>query len=570
MTDVVRSESGPAIEAPVITEALFDQSAGDVVFRVQGTGVPGAVVEFRSTDPELPWREFRIPVLADGRLIINENVLANGMAASVAAEVRQRSDGVFSPAVAVRLTQDPPVVTSPSDGDLIYTPGSSPVTGTALGGSTITLRIDGAVRGSTVADSRGQWSVGLPADLRGRVVLRVTQQWGRLESVSAPVGVTAGISAPPAVRVALMRQQPGGTSLEYHFEGIGTAGAVIAFQPPGPAQTVVVGEDGTWTLTAATDDLQDRPLYAYQSKDGDASGDALVHVNLDAPRLDVAEWAQTGSRRVLSGTGLKGAAVVVSVAGVAAGQATVAEDGTWTVTAPTDLPAGEQKVMIQQSLGGRYSAASPYAFIGLDAPGIAVALIRHRYEDDSVEYHLQGSGYPGASIQYRGTGQGLGWTDRGTVADEHGAWSFGSIYGGSDTTVEMEVRQSSAGLVSASTVVGLALDTPEITVPGEDPITEPRPQIEGRGIKGSTVTLTVDGTVYGTTTVGDRGTWTLTPDHDLPGGLRTLSVTQTLRGLTSPAHTRETTVTGVFGIQQPEAGAHTGPMPVLTGTGKSG
>ncbi|MEU2834917.1 M60 family metallopeptidase [Streptomyces lavendulae] len=454
------------------------------------------------------------------------------------------------------------------------------VSGQGLNGALVTLRVGGVVYGSAVAAGHGHWTIEPERDLPavGVITLEVVQELRGLTSTAAR-DVHRDASTPPRVVSALIARHPdGGGVVDYRLSGLGLPGAVVEFRASHEqeceAAGAAVGEDGTWSLTVtrAADDLVDLTAFVRQGREGTLSPEASVYPEVDVPRVERPRaYAETGgSSPEFTGTALPGASITVSVAGHPYGIATADGDGRWSLRGGPDLPVrtGETNVTVQQAWKNRFNGITHPLWWGLDAPRVALAEIRQRYTGNhDLVYYLEGSGHPGAVVNYRSEGGSWNWD---IPVGPDGLWKSLSYQGGDDSTVRFEFRHVEGGVVSRTVLADLVLARPELTGPEGDTVTGPLTVIAGKGVKGAIVTVTLDGTDIGTALVDDRGTWTLTPDADIPGGVRTLTAVQTLRELTSPAHARKISVTEVFGLRQPANGAHTGPLPVFGGAGKTG
>ncbi|WP_309235804.1 Ig-like domain-containing protein, partial [Amycolatopsis sp. SID8362] len=121
------------------------------------------------------------------------------------------------------------------------------------------------------------------------------------------------------------------------------------------------------------------------------------------------------------------------------------------------------------------------------------------------------------------------------------------------------------------------LQPPVITSPTEGSTTSESPTITGTGVPGATVTVTENGTIIGTATVGSDGTWSLVPSTPLSPGPHTIEATQKSSTAASGASAPVTFT--VIDQTPPAAPVITGPVagstigdstPTISGTGEPG
>ncbi|WP_339310286.1 S-layer homology domain-containing protein [Paenibacillus sp. FSL M7-0896] len=129
------------------------------------------------------------------------------------------------------------------------------------------------------------------------------------------------------------------------------------------------------------------------------------------------------------------------------------------------------------------------------------------------------------------------------VVEADGTWSFtpGSDLHDGEYTIEATATK---GVKSAVATKGITVNLPvpgiEITAPGGETVTDPKPEFQGTTDPGATVTAVIkdeDGQTIGTpaVTVNADGTWSFKPEAALPYGKYTVEVTSAKNGKTNLA-----------------------------------
>nr|WP_246400931.1 Ig-like domain-containing protein [Jiangella mangrovi] len=141
------------------------------------------------------------------------------------------------------------------------------------------------------------------------------------------------------------------------------------------------------------------------------------------------------------------------------------------------------------------------------------------------------------------------------VTASYGNFSRSETVEGTFTSTEAQVEQLTVASPSDGQTTGNA-----------------RPGFTGTGQPGATVTLTVGDEAYGEATVGDDGSWSLTPSADLPAGQRfDATVTQTFDGDTQAVTVADLGITlPSVTIAEPEDGSTVTGDVVFSGTAAPG
>lgn len=260
-----------------------------------------------------------------------------------------------------------PVLTGPASGATIV-PGAI-ISGTAPAGTVLSVDSDREAPQTVTVGGDGTWSFAAPTT-RG--------------PVSYTLVARSGYSASPAVQVAYdvvpatVVSSPGDgervlTAVQ-RIAGVGVPGETVEVSGA-VAATVVVADDGTWELPV------DLSYGRYSVTVAQVSGEPSVPMTNTfqvvpvAPAItgldDGATFPEGAAPTTVSGTGLDGATVEVTVGDRAAVRADVAAGG-WTLALGDALGAGHHAIAATQTING---AVSDAAAIGITVTATAVPAV---------------------------------------------------------------------------------------------------------------------------------------------------------------------------------------------------
>jgi hypothetical protein len=253
------------------------------------------------------------------------------------------------------------------------------------------------------------------------------------------------------------------------------------------------------------------------------SGPVIKTVSSPAP-------TQTTSSFTVTGTGVAGETITLLDGGTSIGTATVASNGTWTIT--VGLAIGTHVFTATQTVAvGVSSVAASVGTVTVlrlpPAPAITTAAAN---ETSGVAFTVAGTGVAGDTIAVMD-----GTTQVGTATvQSNGTWTavVTLTTTGKHTLTAVQTDASSHLAGAASGGVAFTVYN-QPSAPAITNVTTPAPTkttsqvtVTGTGTAGDTITLS-DGTItIGTATVGSNGTWTL--KVSLAVGTHGLSATQTV------------------------------------------
>ena len=354
----------------MITAPIDGSTIADNTPVITGTGEPGATVTVSLDGTELgdivvgDDNTWQIPVttpLDDGE--------------HTATAVQTDEAGNESNAAASTFTIDatapvPPVVVQPANGS---TTGPSPtVTGTAEDGADIEVFIDGTSIGTAVANDQGAWQLPVTTPLAGgshTVYAIATDEAGNESGQSNTNTFTVDATAPAApVIIAPANGATIGDSTPL-ITGTGEPGATVTVSVDGTevADDVVVDENGDWSfqLTVPLSDAEHTATATQTDPAGNESPEVSTTFTVDttAPAAPVITAPVDGSTvatatPAITGTGVAGSTVTVSIDGTQIGTSLVTSGGSWSVTPTTPLSDAEHTATATQSdPAGNESAA---------------------------------------------------------------------------------------------------------------------------------------------------------------------------------------------------------------------
>ncbi len=378
--------------------------------------------------------------------------------------------------------------------------------GTGEPGSTVQLSIGGITRTTTVNDA-GTWSATwqsgtLPAgEYVGDVTIVTTDSFGNattsaeklvVDTVSEVSVATASVETDGIINAA---ERGDGVTLT----GTSQPGSSVEVTFGAVTQSATVDADGNWAATFAASDIPTgettATVTAVATDSAGNSATATGDIVVDTLVRDLAFTNSTGGSDgvvnaneaaqgiVMTGTVEPGSAVVVEL-GQATQNATVAADGTWSVTfAQTDIPAGTytmQMVATATDKAGNTDSVSQQVSVDTEAGALTIGpdpierddIVNAVEASDGVK--VSGTADAGATVQVT-----LAGVTHTTVADANGRWTSnyaaGEVAQGVYTAEITAMTTDSAGNVrhaSDSVKVDTRVDNLSLdAVTGDDVIT---------------------------------------------------------------------------------------------------
>ncbi len=372
-------------------------------------------------------------------------------------------------------------------GNLVVSNDGGSISGTAEPGSTVTIRDGNVIRGTSVADREGNFTLTLtPPKLNG-------------ETLTANATDAAGNTG-PATAAAAPDTTPPQTPV------------IVSVIDDVQATTGPVGQNGLTNDRAPTLNGTGEPGSTITISNG---SDILGTVNVPSSGL----WSFTPPVPLSNGTYVF-TATATDAAGNPSGQSNA-----WTIT--VDGTAPDAPVITQ---------------VVDDAPGGTLGSLNLNDTTNDATPTLSGTAEANATVTIRADGVVIGTT----VADGLGAWSFtpSTPLGEGPHTLTAVATDAAGNTSGVSNSWGLIIDsvapaTPVITQVVDDApeglgalspngsTNDTTPTLNGTAEPGSTVTIRLDGADLVTVPVGSNGTWTYTPTAPLGEGPHTFTVVAT-------------------------------------------
>ncbi|MCI1018756.1 hypothetical protein HWD99_08985 [Microbacterium sp. C5A9] len=293
----------------------------------------------------------------------------------------------------IALDLDAPVVSSPADGAEVN-PGAA-ITGTAPGAETVTVSGYGAEQTVEVVD--GAFSFVGPVEL-GDATISITA----VNGFSTSSATTLDLTVVPAPLVAPVITSPAdGATLNETVTAVSGTGLPTSEITVRDAEgeslgTTTVAADGSWTVDDLSLKYGSHSIVVTQSRTLDGETEVSPQATATFSVIPVspavtsvangAEFPHDGGPSVLSGTGISGAEVTVTLTGAepapagttaalaasfaaASGTFTATvESGSWAVDFGAALQPGTYTVSVTQAITGVASAPTDVAFSVLAAP----------------------------------------------------------------------------------------------------------------------------------------------------------------------------------------------------------
>ena len=386
-------------------------------------------------------------------------------------------------------------VTANADGGLT-------VTGTAEAGSTVTVTFPDGTTGSATAGGDGGYSVTTTVpQTTGDVSASATDAAGNTGDATTQ-GYIDGTAPEAPVLDPIVTNEDGSITVGGSAEPGST---VTVTYPDGSTGSVVVGEDGSWSITSP----EDQPTGEVSVNATDEAGNtgASVTENYadttapDAPSVNVTANADGGL--TVSGTAEAGSTVTVTFPDGSTGAATAGSDGSYSVTTTVPQTTGDVSASATDAAGNTGDATTQ-GYIDGTAPEAPVLDPIVTNEDGSIT--VGGSAEPGSTVTVTYPDGSTG----SVVVGEDGSWSITSPE--DQPTGEVSVNATDeAGNTGASVTESYtdttAPDAPSVTVTAN---ADGGLTVTGTAEAGSTVTVTFPDGSTGTATAGSDGSYSVT------------------------------------------------------------
>ncbi|WP_136439772.1 Ig-like domain-containing protein [Pacificoceanicola onchidii] len=457
-----------------------------------------------------------------------------------------------------------------SIGDLIneetYNSEGVVISGTGEPGATLVVTA-GSFTETVVIDAGGSWSFTFDAttfpagEYTTEITLTATDSFGNTTVITDNIQVdTVGLVSldnAPLTGDDLISQAEYAAGVT--LTGTSQAGSVVEVTIEGVTQTITASADGSWSVTFDSSSL---PGGTYTTSATivatDAAGNVATTTHSFAVDTEVSLTINTatvggdgtvnaGERTVgveLTGTAEAGSTVEVMVSGTSL-TATVAIDGSWTVTIPASLiPEGETSLAVSATAtDGAGNSTTTSGSIAIDTE-TSVTVQTAGVEGDGVvnaaEHSdgvtLTGTAEPGASVMVT-----LGAVSKAATVAADGSWTVNysaSEIPTGETNLPVTAVSTDAAGNSATATGDLDVDTlvrnfaMTSTPGGADGILNAEEAAQGLTLSGTTepgasVMVTLDGVTLPATVAAD-GSWTVTYSAgQLPSGEGTYTLTAT-------------------------------------------
>ncbi|HDC4319811.1 BapA prefix-like domain-containing protein [Enterobacter cloacae subsp. cloacae] len=584
VTITIDTDAPAAPAVPVITDSVSQitgpvadgETTNDPRPVLSGTGTPNDVITiYDSVDGGTPTAVGTVTVDGNGNWSWRPESAIDEGSHEFTATATDEAGNVSDPSTGITITVDTLAPDTPVIGAIAGEPNGGVTTdttptvgGTGVTGETVIVYNNGVELGRVVV-ANGEWSFTLPTQTDGplNITVAAVDAAGNVSALSPVFTVTVDTTAPeiPLINSVEDSQLTNGTLYTRDgtptLNGTGEPGSTVIVSVDGTPSTVLVTvqPDGTWSWTADTTLAEGPHSFTVSSVDpaGNPSGSSAplaVTVDTVLPAApDNISVAAQGTP--LTGTGEEGATIIVTDASGNVIGTGVVSGGNFSVALSPAQQDGAALTITATDAAGNLSPEASYTVTGTqpnlpDVPVITVINddtapvtgdVKDKTTNDTTPT-LVGTAEPGSIITvYQDGVQVLLPT---VTADANGNWSYtpalplGEGAHTFEVTATLNGETSGRSPVATVTVDLTAPDAPAIGAviddvgPGTGPLTDGqttndnRPTLTGSGTAGDTISIYSNGTLLGTTVVGQTGNWSFTPSA-LAEGNNVLTIRET-------------------------------------------
>lgn len=248
------------------------------------------------------------------------------------------------------------VITGPADGATLEDTTPT-VTGTSQPNTEVTITVDGTVVGKVIVDGDGNWTWTPDTELSfGPHTIGAEGENGSSGEVTVTIEEPAAPRAP--VEITTPEDASSTDNPLPTITGTGEPGAEITISVDGvPVGTTTVDQDGNWSWTFETELEPGKYIVSATDDEGLTDSIELTVIKAEVPGPDFGITGPTdGSstdnlRPTITGTGVPGSTVTITIDGEEVGTTTVDEDGTWSWTPDFDLKIGTVTIDAEDEFG---------------------------------------------------------------------------------------------------------------------------------------------------------------------------------------------------------------------------
>ncbi|WP_052696984.1 Ig-like domain-containing protein [Pantoea sp. SM3] len=556
--------------------------AGSVVTVRDGSTVLGTV----TVGSNGTWT-FTTPALGEGNHSLTTTVTDAAGNVSPATTPISFSVDTTAPATVSGLvvTDDVGSSTGPLTSGATTDDSTPTLSGTAEAGSIVKVYDGTTLLGSAAVGSNGSWTFTPASPLTNgqhNFTTTVTDAAGNVSPASPAFTVNIDAGVPATNDLIVVSDDSGSTIVQLTdnssthdttpvLSGLAGAGDLITiFNGTTVLGSVTAGSNGQWSFTpsALIDGTYAFHAQATNPTTGAVADTPTINVTIDttvptAPTnvgltngdgdpIPSGSSTNTNTPTLTGSGGEPGSTVTISDGTTVIGTTTVGGDGTWTYTTPPLSDGNHSLTSTVTDPAGNTSPSSTPVTVTVDTqPPAAAGNVQLTNEggtpitsggstNDNTPT-LNGTAEPGSTVTVSDGGAVLGTATTGG----DGTWSYTPTtpLGDGNHSLTTTVTDPAGNTGPASTPVIVTVDT---TAPAAAsgvllsndssgtavPITggttnDTTPVLSGRAEPGSTVNVSDNGTVIGSTTVGNDGNWSFTPSSPLSDGSHSLTTTVT-------------------------------------------
>ena len=416
-----------------------------------------------------------------------------------------------------------PTITSLDTNDTTPT-----VSGTAEAGSSVSVTVDGTVY-NTTADASGNWSIVVTSALAEGtydVSVRSTDASSNSTDDSTTDELTIDTTSPIAPTI---------TSLDTNdttptVSGTAEAGSSVSVTVDGTVYNTTADASGNWSivvtsaLAEGTYDVSVTSTDASSNSTDDSTTDELTIDTTSPIAPTITSLDTNDTTPTVSGTAEAGSSVSVTVDGTVY-NTTADASGNWSIVVTSALAEGTYDVSVRSTDASSNSTDdSTTDELTIDTTSPIAPTITSLDTNDTTPT-VSGTAEAGSSVSVTIDG-----TVYNTTTDASGNWSIVVTSALAEGTYDVSVRSTDASSNSTddSTTDELTIDTTSPIAPTITSLdtNDTTPTVSGTAEAGSSVSVTIDGTVYNTT-ADASGNWSIVVTNALAEGTYDVSVTST-------------------------------------------